>query len=128
MTPVYFHWSRSPSEIGSTHIQNHSLCSSSNSIVFFKTPFSLGINSQRSRFFPSRMNLLLEGGKVFREANKEPQKSFLIAEMEKKHGDIHYTFTRLTNLKRRELVVPFYPVLLFYFGHGIHIMHFHRIF
>ena len=31
----------------------------------------------------------------------------------KKHGDIHYTFTRLTKLKRRELVVPFYPVLLF---------------
>ena len=50
---------------------------------------------------------------MFREANKEPQKSFLIAEMEKKHGDIHYTFTRLTKLKRRELVVPFYPVLLF---------------
>ena len=32
---------------------------------------------------------------------------------EKKHGDIHYTFTRLTKLKRRELVGPFYPVLLF---------------
>ena len=31
---------------------------------------------------------------------------------EKKHGDIHYTFTRLTKLKGRELV-PFYPVLLF---------------
>ena len=30
-----------------------------------------------------------------------------------KHGDIHYTFTRLTKLKRRKLVVPFYPVLLF---------------
>ena len=29
-----------------------------------------------------------------------------------KNGDIHYTFTRLTKLKRRELV-PFYPVLLF---------------
>ena len=28
-----------------------------------------------------------------------------------KHGDIHYTFTRLTKLKRR--AVPFYPVLLF---------------
>ena len=50
---------------------------------------------------------------MFREANKEPQKSFLIAEMEKKHGDIHYHFTRLTKLKRRELVVTFYPVLLF---------------
>ena len=37
-----------------------------------------------------------------------------IVEMEKKkHDDIHYTFTRLTKLKRRELVVPFYPVLLF---------------
>ena len=32
---------------------------------------------------------------------------------EKKHGDIHYTFTRSTMLKGRELVVPFYPVLLF---------------
>ena len=32
---------------------------------------------------------------------------------EKKHGDIHYTFTRLTKLRGRELVVPFYPVLLF---------------
>ena len=43
----------------------------------------------------------------------EPQKSFLIVELEKKkHGDIHYTFTWLTKLKRRELV-PFYPVLLF---------------
>ena len=30
-----------------------------------------------------------------------------------KTGDIHYTFTRLTKLKRRELVLPFYPVLLF---------------
>ena len=30
-----------------------------------------------------------------------------------KYGDIHYTFTRLTKLKRRELVEPFYPVLLF---------------
>ena len=30
-----------------------------------------------------------------------------------KHGDIHYTFTRLTKLKRIELIVPFYPVLLF---------------
>ena len=40
-------------------------------------------------------------------SHKEPQKSFLIVEMEKKeHGDIHYTFTRLTKLKRRELV-PF---------------------
>ena len=39
--------------------------------------------------------------------------SFPIVEMEIKHGDIHYTFTRLTKLKRRELVVPFYPVLLF---------------
>ena len=29
-----------------------------------------------------------------------------------KNGDILYTFTRLTKLKRRELV-PFYPVLLF---------------
>ena len=47
---------------------------------------------------------------------------------EKKHGDIHYTSTRLTNLKRRELIVPFYPVLLFYFGHGILIRRFHRIF
>ena len=50
-----------------------------------------------------------------REANNEPQKSFLLLliEMEKKkHGDVHYTFTRLTKL-RRELVVPFYPVLLF---------------
>lgn len=52
--------------------------------------------------------------KLCREANKEPQKSFLIVEMKKKkHGVIHYTFTRLTMLKRRELVVPFYPVLLF---------------
>ena len=41
------------------------------------------------------------------------QKSFLIVEMEKKHGDIHYTFTRFTKLKRRELVMPFYPVLPF---------------
>ena len=41
------------------------------------------------------------------------RKSFLLIEMEKKtHGDVHYTFTRLTKL-RRELVVPFYPVLLF---------------
>ena len=32
---------------------------------------------------------------------------------EEKHGDIHYTFTKLTKLKRRKLVVPFYPVLLF---------------
>ena len=32
---------------------------------------------------------------------------------EKNNGDIHYTFTWLTRLKRRELVVPFYPVLLF---------------
>ena len=31
---------------------------------------------------------------------------------EKKHGDIHYTFTWFTKLKRRELV-PFYPLLLF---------------
>ena len=31
----------------------------------------------------------------------------------KKHGDIHDTFTRLTKLRRRELVVPFFPVLLF---------------
>ena len=46
------------------------------------------------------MNLLLEGIKLCREANKEPQKSFLIVEMEKKHSDIHYTFTRLTKLKR----------------------------
>ena len=30
-----------------------------------------------------------------------------------KHGDIHLTFTRLTKLKRRDLVVPFYPMLLF---------------
>ena len=51
--------------------------------------------------------------KLCREANKEQQKSFLIVEMEKKeHGDIHYTSTWLTKLKRRELV-PFYPVLLF---------------
>ena len=48
-----------------------------------------------------------------REANKEPQKSFLLVEMEEKHGDVHYTFTTLTKLRRRELVVPFYPVLLF---------------
>ena len=42
-------------------------------------------------------------------------KSFLIVEIEKtKHGDIHYTFTRLTKLKRRELIVPFYPVLLLF--------------
>ena len=26
--------------------------------------------------------------------------------------DIHYSFTRLTKLKRRELVVQFYPALL----------------
>ena len=26
--PVHFHWWRRPSEIGSTHIRNHSLCSS----------------------------------------------------------------------------------------------------
>ena len=32
---------------------------------------------------------------------------------EKKHYDIHYTVTRLTKLNRRELVVPFYPMLLF---------------
>ena len=32
---------------------------------------------------------------------------------EKNPGDIHYTFTRSTKLKRRELVIPFYPVLLF---------------
>ena len=32
---------------------------------------------------------------------------------EKKHGDVHYTFTRLTKLKRTKLAVPFYPVLLF---------------
>ena len=45
--------------------------------------------------------------KLCREANKEPQKSFFMVEMEKKeHDDIHYTFTRLTKLKRRELV-PF---------------------
>ena len=31
---------------------------------------------------------------------------------EKKHGDIHYTFTRLTKLKRKT-VIPFYPVFLF---------------
>ena len=48
-----------------------------------------------------------------REANKELQKSFLLIEMEKKHGDVYYTFTTLTKLSRRELVVPFYPVLLF---------------
>ena len=48
-----------------------------------------------------------------REANNEPQKSFLLIEKgEKKIGDVHYIFTRLTKL-RRELVVPFYPVLLF---------------
>ena len=45
----------------------------------------------------------------------------------KKYSDIHYTFTRLTKLKRRELVVPFYPVLLFIFGHGILIRRFHQI-
>ena len=32
---------------------------------------------------------------------------------EKKHGDVHYTFTTSTKVRRRELVVPFYPVLLF---------------
>ena len=32
---------------------------------------------------------------------------------EKKHCDIHYSFISLTKLKRRELVVPFHPVLLF---------------
>ena len=32
---------------------------------------------------------------------------------EKKHGDVHYTFIRLPKPRRRELVVPFYPVLLF---------------
>ena len=107
-----FHWWRSPSEIGSTHIRNHSLCSSSNAIIFCKVPFSLGINSQRSRFFPARMNLLLEwiscAGKQTRS-----RKSHCIVEMKKKHGDIHYTFTRLTKRKRKELVVPFYLVLLF---------------
>ena len=29
-----------------------------------------------------------------------------------KNGDIHYTYTSLTKLKRRELVVPLYSVLL----------------
>ena len=37
----------------------------------------------------------------------------VISYCRKNHDDIHYTFTRLTKLKRRELVVPFYPVLLF---------------
>ena len=49
-----------------------------------------------------------------REANKEPQKSFLLVEMEKKkHGDVHHTFTTLTKLRGREHVLPFYLVLLF---------------
>ena len=40
-------------------------------------------------------------------------KVIFIVEMERNHGDIHLTFTRLTKLKRRDLVVPFYPVLLY---------------
>ena len=47
------------------------------------------------------------------EANKEPQVISYSRNGEKKHCDIHYTFTRLTKLKRRGLGVPFYPVLLF---------------
>ena len=35
-----------------------------------------------------------------------------------KHGDIHYPFTRLTKLKRKELVATFYPVLLFILDMG----------
>ena len=58
------------------------------------------------------MNLLLEGISCAGKQTRS-RKSFLIVEMErKKHGDIHYTFTWLTKLKRTELV-SFYPVLLF---------------
>ena len=73
-----FMTSCSLSEIGSTHIRYHSLCSSSNSIVFFKTPFSLGINSQSSRFFPSRMNLLLEGISCAGKQTRSRKSHFLL--------------------------------------------------
>ena len=92
---------------------NNSLCSSSNSIVFFKAPFSLGINSQSSRFFPSRMNLLLEGISCAGKQTRSRKSHFLLQKWRKKHDDIHYTFTRLTKLKSRGLVVSFYPVLFF---------------
>ena len=62
----------------STHIRNHSLCSSSNSIVFFKTPFSLGINSQSNRFFPSRMDLLLEGISCAGKQTRSRKSHFLL--------------------------------------------------
>ena len=46
---------------------------------------------------------------------------------EKKHGDIHYTFTRLTKLKRRACRAVLSGVT-FYFGHGILIRRFLRSF
>ena len=45
---------------------------------------------------------------------------------EKKHGDIHYTCTRLPKLKRRACTVSFGVTV--YFGHGNLIRRFHRIF
>ena len=58
------------------------------------------------------MNLLLEG--ISCAGKQTRSRKSLIVEMEKKkHGDTHYTFTKLTELKRRKLVVPFYPMLLF---------------
>ena len=58
------------------------------------------------------MSLLLEGISCAGKQTRS-RKSFRIVELEKKHGDIHYTFTRLTKLKGRELVIPLYPVLLY---------------
>ena len=72
------------------------------------------------------MNLLLEGISCA-EKQTRSRKSFLIVEMEKKkHGDMHYTFSRLTKLKRRACTVL--SGVTVYFGHGNLIGRFHRIF
>ena len=99
---------------------------SSNSIVFFKAPFSLG-STLKEQILSFKNEPSFGRDKLCREANKEPQKSFLIVEMEKKkHGDIHYTFTRLTKLKRRACTVL--SGVTVYFGHRNLIRRFHRIF
>ena len=53
-------------------------------------------------------------------------KVFLIVEMEKKNGDIHYTFTILPKLKRKACTDI--SGVTVYFGHGNLIRRFHRIF
>ena len=101
---MHFHLWRSPSEIGSTQIIH---------FAPLATPlFSLKRHSHwgstlKEQILSFKNEPSFGRDKLCWEANKEPQKSFLIVEMEKKeHGYIHYTFTGLTKLKRRELV-PF---------------------